>query len=91
MYKNLFQTKISELKENGNYREFTEVNRVSSKYPLAKGENGQEIIVFCSNDYLGMSQNESVITAMTNALNDLGAGAGGGPKYRRQSQILQDD
>ncbi len=37
MYKNLFQTKISELKENGNYREFTEVNRVSSKYPLAKG------------------------------------------------------
>ncbi len=77
MYKNLFQTKISELKENGNYREFTEVNRVSSKYPLAKGENGQEIIVFCSNDYLGMSQNESVITAMTNALNDLGAGAGG--------------
>lgn len=77
MYKNLFQTKISELKENGNYREFTEVNRVSSKYPLAKGENGQEIIVFCSNDYLGMSQNESVITAMTNALNDFGAGAGG--------------
>ncbi|MCQ9301430.1 5-aminolevulinate synthase [Staphylococcus hyicus] len=77
MYKNLFQNKISELKENGNYREFTEVNRVSSKYPLAKGENGQEIVVFCSNDYLGMSQNESVITAMTNALNDFGAGAGG--------------
>lgn len=54
MYKNLFQTKISELKENGNYREFTEVNRVSSKYPLAKGENGQEIIVFCSNDYVSL-------------------------------------
>ncbi|UXS76197.1 5-aminolevulinate synthase [Staphylococcus chromogenes] len=77
MYKDLFRTKISELKENGTYREFTEVNRVASEYPLAKGKNGQEIIVFCSNDYLGMSQNESVITAMTNALNDLGAGAGG--------------
>ncbi|MCE5592025.1 5-aminolevulinate synthase [Staphylococcus pseudintermedius] len=77
MYKELFYSKISELKKNGNYREFTEVNRVSSKYPLAKGEYGQEIIVFCSNDYLGMSQDKSVIESMTKALNELGAGAGG--------------
>lgn len=46
MYKTLFFNKISELKENGSYREFTEVNRLSTKYPLAKGESGQELIVF---------------------------------------------
>lgn len=77
MYKELFYNKISELKDSGNYREFIEINRVSSKYPLAKNENGNEVIVFCSNDYLGMSQNSEVITAMKVALDSFGAGAGG--------------
>ena len=77
MYKTLFFNKISELKENGSYREFTEVNRLSTKYPLAKGESGQELIVFCSNDYLGMSQNETVINSMEEALEEFGAGSGG--------------
>lgn len=77
MYKTLFFDKISELKEKGSYREFTEINRLSSKYPLAKGENGQELIVFCSNDYLGMSQNQKVINDMSDALNEFGAGSGG--------------
>lgn len=77
MYKTLFFNKISELKENGSYREFTEVNRLSTKYPLAKGESGQELIVFCSNDYLGMSQNETVINSMVEALEEFGAGSGG--------------
>lgn len=72
MYKKLFYSKISELKKNGNYREFTEVNRVSSKYPLAKGEYGQEIIVFCSNNYLGISQDKSVIESMAKGIGIIG-------------------
>ncbi|HGH0787235.1 TPA: aminotransferase class I/II-fold pyridoxal phosphate-dependent enzyme [Staphylococcus pseudintermedius] len=72
MYKELFYSKISELKKNGNYREFTEVNRVSSKYPLAKGEYRQEIIVFCSNNYLGMSQDKSVIESMAKGIGIIG-------------------
>ncbi|ELP8756547.1 aminotransferase class I/II-fold pyridoxal phosphate-dependent enzyme [Staphylococcus pseudintermedius] len=72
MYKELFYSKISELKKNGNYREFTEVNRVSSKYPLAKGEYGQEIIVFCSNNYLGISQDKSVIESMAKGIGIIG-------------------
>ncbi len=72
MYKELFYSKISELKKNGNYREFTEVNRVSSKYPLAKGEYGQEIIVFCSNNYLGISQDKSVIKSMAKGIGIIG-------------------
>ncbi|EIA5781324.1 aminotransferase class I/II-fold pyridoxal phosphate-dependent enzyme [Staphylococcus pseudintermedius] len=72
MYKELFYSKVSELNKNGNYREFTEVNRVSSKYPLVKGEYGQEIIVFCSNDYLGMSQDKSVIESMAKGIGIIG-------------------
>ncbi|HDT9266514.1 TPA: aminotransferase class I/II-fold pyridoxal phosphate-dependent enzyme [Staphylococcus pseudintermedius] len=72
MYKELFYSKISELKKNGNYREFTEVNWVSSKYPLAKGEYRQEIIVFCSNNYLGISQDKSVIESMAKGIGIIG-------------------
>ncbi|WP_248492239.1 5-aminolevulinate synthase [Staphylococcus aureus] len=77
MYKTLFFDKIAELKEKGSYRIFTEINRIANKYPLAKGEDGKEVVVFCSNDYLGMSQNQEVINVMSDALKEYGAGAGG--------------
>ncbi len=74
MYKTLFFDKIAELKEKGSYRIFTEINRIANKYPLAKGEDGKEVVVFCSNDYLGMSQNQEVINVMSDALKEYGAG-----------------
>ncbi len=77
MYKTLFFDKIAELKEKGSYRIFTEINRIANKYPLAKGEDGKEVVVFCSNDYLGMSQNQEVTNVMSDALKEYGAGAGG--------------
>lgn len=94
MYKKMFLDKISELKENGTYREFTEVNRISSKYPLAKGYGGQEIIVFCSNDYLGMSQNENVINIMEKSLKNFGAGSGGSRNIggsHKYFKLLEDE
>ena len=37
----------------------------------------QDVIVWCSNDYLGMGQNKDVIAAMHSALDKVGAGSGG--------------
>ena len=54
--------------------------RKAGQFPKAtRHYNGQseEIDVWCSNDYLGMSQNRDVITAMQSAAEKLGAGSGG--------------
>ncbi|MGV8000767.1 5-aminolevulinate synthase [Photorhabdus temperata subsp. temperata] len=50
------------------------------QYPLAKLndlENSEPVVVWCSNDYLGMSQHPVVVEAMHNAIDSFGAGSGG--------------
>ena len=37
----------------------------------------REVIVWCSNDYLGMGQNADVMNAMKHAIDTMGTGAGG--------------
>ncbi|MEB7040066.1 5-aminolevulinate synthase [Staphylococcus gallinarum] len=76
MYKKRCNNLIDELKITNQYREFKEINRIGGNYPLAKN-NSSEINVFCSNDYLGMSQNKEVMLSMIDAIIKYGAGAGG--------------
>lgn len=76
----LFQTQLDALKEEGNYRIFAELERQAGAFPKAKchdAEAPDEVTVWCSNDYLGMGQHESVIKAMKDAVDLYGAGAGG--------------
>jgi len=76
----LFQQKIQDLKDNGNYRVFNDILRESGKFPKAiwYGKYSiKEIINWCSNDYLGMGQHKIVIDAMRTALERTGAGSGG--------------
>ncbi len=40
-------------------------------------EDSQPVVVWCSNDYLGMSQHPVVVEAMHNAIDLYGAGSGG--------------
>ncbi|BBM01966.1 5-aminolevulinate synthase [Microbulbifer sp. GL-2] len=80
MYQNLFEQKIVELKSSGQYREFSCINRVSGDYPnalLGSRKNSDPVVVWCSNDYLGMSQNPQVTSAMKSAVDLHGAGSGG--------------
>ncbi|QTL40375.1 5-aminolevulinate synthase [Xenorhabdus budapestensis] len=80
MYDNILNEKLMKLKENGQYREFVTLNRICGQYPLAKTnhiENENSVVVWCSNDYLGMSQNPIVIDAMHKAIDLFGAGSGG--------------
>jgi len=79
-YGKLFKQKLDALREEGRYRVFAELERFAGDYPnaLRHVEDGaHEVTVWCSNDYMGMGQNATVIQAMKEALEKYGTGAGG--------------
>ena len=79
-YTQFYADRIAELKQEGRYRVFAELARHAGNFPRAtryvEGETS-EVTVWCSNDYLGMGQNATVLQAMTEAIKAYGAGAGG--------------
>lgn len=79
MYQSLLSDKLSGLKASGQYRTFVTLNRICGQYPLARleGDDDRPVVVWCSNDYLGMSQHPSVRDAMHKAIDAYGAGSGG--------------
>lgn len=79
MYEAILQEQLETLRLSGQYRQFTALNRICGHYPMARlpDANGSEVVVWCSNDYLGMSQHPDVRAAMHEAVEHYGAGAGG--------------
>ena len=79
-YEQFFADRIADLKNEGRYRVFADLERMAGSFPRAKchieGEV-REITVWCANDYLGMGQHPDVLAAMHVAVDECGAGAGG--------------
>jgi 5-aminolevulinate synthase len=75
----LFTAQLDALKRDGNYRIFAELERRCGQFPRAAnhGAGAREVTVWCSNDYLGMGQHPKVTTAMHEAIDRCGTGAGG--------------
>ena len=77
----LFEKQLEDLKAEGNYRVFADIERKRGAFPRATKYNGEDaerdVTVWCSNDYLGMGQHKVVLDAMHEALDRCGAGAGG--------------
>ncbi len=77
-YDAVFSRAIQQIRAEGRYRVFTELERLAGQFPRARStRTGQEVTVWCANDYLGMGQHQAVREAMKSAIDAMGAGAGG--------------
>jgi 5-aminolevulinate synthase len=80
-YKAAFTSALEQVRQEGRYRVFADLKRHRGEFPRATWTRGDgsesDVIVWCSNDYLGQGQNPVVTDAMKAAIDAAGAGSGG--------------
>ena len=79
-YEAFFKKSVEQIKSEGRYRIFADLERHAGNYPLATNRRPdaiKEVVVWCSNDYLGMGQNPIVRDALIDAAKTFGCGSGG--------------
>lgn len=79
-YERFFTAALDRLHQERRYRVFADLERLVGRFPYAVWHSPQgprEIVMWCSNDYLAMSQHPKVIGAMVETTRRMGTGAGG--------------
>jgi 5-aminolevulinate synthase len=79
-YNGFFASALDRLRDERRYRVFADLERIAGRFPYATWHTPQgshEVVIWCSNDYLGMAQHPKEIGAMVEAAARMGTGAGG--------------
>ena len=79
-YRKFFNAEINKFKDEGLYRQFRNIDRPIKSFPSADekvADSEREVEVWCSNDYLNMSQHPEVVNDIVKTLLEYGSGSGG--------------
>src|SRR5512132_341428 len=79
-YTGYFASALDRLRHERRYRVFADLERIAGRFPHAIWHSPQgprDVVIWCSNDYLGMAQHPKVIGAMVEVAARMGTGAGG--------------
>jgi 5-aminolevulinate synthase len=81
---------LDDIRAAGRYRSFTALRKVATRFPVYVRPDGTEVLIWSSNDYLGMGCSRMAIDAACEAARAMGIGAGGTRNISGTSRLHED-